>query len=107
MGKAIELVMWCVANWDQIAEGVLAVVGGASAVVVALGKLAGLLGKLFPSMAPVEGKLQGVAGAIDSVAKSGVLNKVALTPKASLAKQMAGPAALISLPSKPGPFTGG
>jgi hypothetical protein len=81
VAKAIELVMWCVANWDQIAEGVLAVVGGASAAIVALGKLAGLLAKLFPSMAPAEGKLRGVAGALDSVAKSGVLNKVALNPK--------------------------
>jgi hypothetical protein len=104
MAKAIELAMWCVANWDQIAKTVLEVIGGAAAIVAGLAKLAAYLGKLFPGMAPVEGKLQGVAGAIDSVAKAKVLNRVALNP---VAKQMAGPAALISLPSAKTPFTGG
>lgn len=75
---------WLLANKDQLVVAAATVVAGASLIVKGLELLVGLLVLVFPGLRDVDGELQSVAAFLDRVAKSRVLNRVAMSPKGAL-----------------------
>ncbi len=82
----MKAILWLIANWDTVAQTAATVVGAASMVAASLSALASKLGK-----PDAEGKLKGVAGALDAVAKNPILQAAALNPRPkSAAAQVVG-----------------
>lgn len=72
---------WVTAHWAELLAAATAVVAAASALVKALEVLVSLLVALFPGLVGVNGELSSIAGWLDGIAKSSLLNRLALSPK--------------------------
>lgn len=77
----MSLVLWCIANWQQILESLAIVVASASALIKAIEMVVGLLAKVFPGLIAAEGKLAALVGWLDALSKSKWLAKASLAPK--------------------------
>jgi len=88
------LVQWVSDNWQSIAAAILGVIAAASVLIKALEMLVSTIDKfveillgVFPGLKGVDGQLKHVAAALDAMstaiehfARSGFLNKLALSP---------------------------
>lgn len=76
---------WLLANKDAVLVAVAGIVTTASLLIKALETLVAILVSLFPGLQGLNGELLAVAAWLDGLAKSRLLNAVALSPKAAKA----------------------
>jgi hypothetical protein len=75
-----DTILWLLAHKGDILADISAIIATASALVWSLEKLSGLLASRFQWMVGPDGELLHLAGWMDGLSKSSILNAAALTP---------------------------